>query len=82
MYLLEKPSLGIVAEIELFCKLMDNVARVVVLEHFDFFQVVAVQLYLKHADWLFNSWQRILKVYRVPLLRHDQLSWLRVQEIL
>lgn len=59
MDLLEEAVLGIVAQVELFAELLDELKWFVVLEDFYLFHVFAVEFDLQHADWLFYSWREV-----------------------
>ena len=49
--LLKQALTRILAQIEGAAELLNNLNRVVVLEDLDFFDVLAVELNLEHADW-------------------------------
>lgn len=57
--LLEETLFGVVAQVELFAKLLHELEWLVVFEHFDLFNVFAIQFNLQHADGLFWSWREV-----------------------
>lgn len=59
MDLLEEAVFGVVAQVELLAKLLDELEWLVVLEDLDLFDVFAVELDLENADWLFDSWREV-----------------------
>lgn len=50
--LLKETLFGVVAQVELFAELLHELEWLVVFEHFDLFNVFAIQFNLQHADWL------------------------------
>ena len=57
--LFEETLFGVVAQVELPAKLLHELEWLVVFEHFDLFDMFAIQFYLQHTDGLFYGWREV-----------------------
>jgi hypothetical protein len=57
--LLEETLFGVVAQVELLAKLLHELEWLVVFEHFDLFNMFAIQFDLQHTDGLFYGWREV-----------------------
>lgn len=60
--LFKKSSACIIAQIECQPKLVDNLTGIIILKYFYFLDVLPIQFYLEHTDWLLYGGQLCFQI--------------------
>ena len=73
IYLVKQSFFGVLTQVIALRELVDDLVRVVIVEHLDFFVIFSINLNPEDADWLLYGWQHRLELIWLHVFGNEQM---------